>query len=111
MKKKIIILNDNNFQDFILKNKFILVDFWAEWCFTCQRMYQILVEINEEFHNNLIIAKINVDNNTIITEKYNIRSIPTLLLFENSKLIEKIIGIFTKEKLKNLIIKKIYNNH
>ncbi|MCR3755264.1 MAG: thioredoxin 1 [Candidatus Westeberhardia cardiocondylae] len=109
MKNNIIIVNDENFlKKFHYKGLF-LIDFWATWCNPCKMMMPILEEISNEFYKKITIAQVNVDENPKTTSKYNIRSVPTLLLFNNGKIIEKKIGYLSKDKLKFFIQNNINN--
>ncbi|MFT8229778.1 MAG: thioredoxin [Enterobacterales bacterium] len=104
MNNKIICLNDENFNEIVLKsNGCILVDFWAEWCGPCTMVSPILEEIADEFDKIITIAKLNVDENKIITSKYNIKSIPTLLFFKEGKLLETNINRFSKGEITDFI--------
>ncbi|QJC35314.1 thioredoxin [Enterobacteriaceae endosymbiont of Donacia proxima] len=102
----IIDLNDKNFQEEIKKNNLVLVDFWAEWCNPCKIFSKVLEEVSIEY-KNIIFTKLNIENYKTITEKYNIRSIPTILLFKNGNVIDKIIGSITKIQLKNFLNKNL----
>jgi thioredoxin 1 len=75
----------------------ILIDFWAEWCGPCKKLSPILDEIGKE--NNLVIGKVNTDLALSLSKKYEIRSIPTMILFENSVPIKTIIGARPKHVL------------
>ncbi|QJC36124.1 thioredoxin [Enterobacteriaceae endosymbiont of Donacia cincticornis] len=106
-KNNIIInLNDKNFQQEINKNNLVLVDFWAEWCNPCKIFSKVLEEVSLEY-KNIVFAKLNIENYKTITEKYNIRSVPTILLFNNGNIIDKIIGSITKIQLKNFLNKNL----
>ena len=74
-------LTKDNFNDAIKNNDVILIDFWAEWCGPCRQLSPILDEIANE--NQLVIGKVNVDENNEIANKYGITSIPTMIVFEN----------------------------
>ncbi|WGH25706.1 MAG: thioredoxin [Candidatus Shikimatogenerans bostrichidophilus] len=91
-----------------LKNsKFSIIDFWAVWCTPCLYMNPIIEKIYKKYKNKIFIYKINIDENKILTEKYNIKSIPTLIYFKYGNEIERQIGIVSKynliEKCKNFI--------
>lgn len=100
----IIELTNYNFENQIKKtNKLILIDFWASWCNPCQILTPIIEELEKEYKETILIAKVNVDNNQDISKKYEIRSIPTLLFFKNQQILDKIIGVVTKEEIKKKI--------
>ena len=79
----------------------ILVDFYADWCGPCKMQGEILKEIENEI--NYKIIKINVDDNHNLTKKYGILTIPTILLFENGELINKKVGLTTREELLKIL--------
>jgi thioredoxin 1 len=99
---KIKILNNKNFRP-IIKNGLVLVDFWAPWCAPCKMIAPTLNEIAEENPDKITIAKVNVDQNQKIAQQYNIRNIPTLVLFQGGKEIKRIMGV----KTKNVLLKEI----
>lgn len=107
MADQIVILNDNNFEQEIAKNQFTLVDFWAEWCGPCKAIAPILSELASEFAGKASIAKVDVDQNPAISAKYGIRSIPTLLLFKEGKLVATKVGALPKSELVKFLIEHI----
>ena len=91
--------SDSTFQDDISsQSKLVLVDFWAEWCGPCKHISPILEEISNE-KENLNILKLNIDENPVTPQKYNVRGIPTLMLFKEGKLIDTKIGSLPKSSL------------
>ena len=95
--------SDNTFQDDISsQSKLVLVDFWAEWCGPCKHISPILEEISNE-KENLNILKLNIDENPVTPQKYNVRGIPTLMLFKDGKLIDTKIGSLPKSSLDDWI--------
>ena len=95
--------SDSTFQDDISsESNLILVDFWAEWCGPCKQISPILEEIANE-KDNLNILKLNIDENPITPQKYNVRGIPTLMLFKDGKLIDTKIGSLPKSSLEDWI--------
>ena len=91
--------SDNTFEDDISSpSNLILVDFWAEWCGPCKQISPILEEIANE-KDNLNILKLNIDENPVTPQKYNVRGIPTLMLFKEGKLIDTKIGSLPKSSL------------
>jgi len=95
--------SDSTFQDDISsQSNLILVDFWAEWCGPCKQISPILEEIANE-KDNLNILKLNIDENPVTPQKYNVRGIPTLMLFKDGKLIDTKIGSLPKSSLEDWI--------
>ena len=96
--------SDSTFQDDISsQSNLVLVDFWAEWCGPCKQISPILEEIANEKANNLNILKLNIDENPVTPQKYNVRGIPTLMLFKDGKLIDTKIGSLPKSSLEDWI--------
>lgn len=77
----------------------VLVDFWAVWCGPCRMQDPILDEITKLYEGKVKIAKVNVDENPTVTQKFGIMSIPTLLLFKNGEVVKQMIGVQSKETL------------
>ena len=99
-------LNKNNFKETIDGNNYILVDFWAEWCGPCKMIAPVLEEISNE-RTDVAIAKLNVDDNQEITLTYGVQSIPTMILFRNGEVVNKLIGALPKEKINQFLNKEI----
>jgi len=95
---KVIHLDDSNFEAEVLNNRgVVLVDFWASWCGPCRMLAPILDEISESVNSK--IAKVNVDEADELSRKYNIRSIPTMIIFKNGQAVDTLVGLSTKEVL------------
>ncbi|CAB4537769.1 unannotated protein [freshwater metagenome] len=77
----------------------VLVDFWAEWCGPCKTIAPILEEIATEQTGSLTIAKVNVDENPGLARQYGVQSIPTMILFKDGEIVQKIVGAKGKEAL------------
>jgi thioredoxin 1 len=102
-----LIVKKDNF-DSLLKNSkgVILVDFWAEWCGPCKALLPIVEELAAELAE-VTICKCNVDDEPALAERFNIQSIPTLILFENGEVLEKRVGGSSKASLKEWISSKV----
>lgn len=92
---------DQNFEGEVLKSdKPVLVDFWAAWCGPCQMMGPIIEELAKELEGKYKIGKLNVDENRETAGKYGIMSIPTLIIFKDGKEAKQLVGLQSKEGLK-----------
>lgn len=95
---------DASFQQEVLQSdKVTLIDLWAEWCGPCRMMTPIVDELSAEYDGRAVIGKLNVDDNPEVPTEYNVRGIPTFLLFKNGELKEKIVGAQTKKALQDKI--------
>jgi thioredoxin 1 len=95
---------DGNFQQDVIKgDKVTLIDLWAEWCGPCRLMSPVVEELANEYKDRALIGKLNVDDNPETPMQYNVRGIPTFLLFKNGELQEKIVGAQSKQTLQNKI--------
>ena len=91
-------LSKNTFQN-QTKEGLTLVDFWAPWCGPCKIQLQILEEMSQDKKDKITIAKINVDEEPELASQFEVMSIPTLLLFKDGELIDKMVGVQSKELL------------
>ena len=100
--EKVKTLTDSNFDD-EKKSGVLLVDFWAEWCGPCRRLAPTVDALATQFDGRATVAKLNVDENPTIPERYAVRGIPTLLLFKEGELTETIVGLRGKEDIAKMI--------
>lgn len=102
--EKIKTLTNQNFQNQIQQGV-TLVDFWAEWCMPCKMMIPILNNVADELEENTSVGKLNIEDNQDIAAKYQVRSIPTMILFKNGNEIKRFVGVKQKDFLVNEINK------
>lgn len=93
----------NSFSDYINSDTPVLVDFYATWCGPCQLMHPILDEVKKEVGDKAKILKIDVDKNQEVAAKYQIRSVPTLMIFKNGQQVFKQSGVLQKNELVSLL--------
>ncbi len=90
-------LTDSNFDEMISNgDKPVLVDFWAEWCGPCKMIAPVVEELANDYDGKAVVAKLDVDSNPGVSAKYGIRSIPTLLVFKDGKIVDKQVGAVNK---------------
>ena len=108
MSEFTIDVNEENFDSVVMKSdKPVLVDFWAEWCGPCKMLTPTIEALAEEYKDTSSIVKINVDDSPAIATKYGIRSIPSILLFNNGDVIEQRVGAVSKDELAGMLDKII----
>ena len=91
-------ITDNSFKQEVLdSDKPVLVDFWAVWCVPCRMLGPIIEEIAHDFEGKAVVGKVDVDNNQQVSVDYGIRNIPTVLIFKNGEVVDKIVGVAPKE--------------
>jgi len=96
-----IVFTDQNFDQEVVKcEKLVLVDFWAPWCGPCQMMGPIIEELAKEMGEKAKIGKLNVDENQAIAQNFSVMSIPTIMIFKGGKMVKQLVGVQSKEALK-----------
>lgn len=97
------IANNDNFKTLISNDKLVMIDFWAEWCGPCRMLLPIIEELDQEMADKVDIYKCNVDECPDIASSFNIRSIPTLILFKNGDIVDISNGAASKATVKQWI--------
>ena len=104
MSGKVAEVADQNFEAEVLNAKVpVLVDFWAAWCAPCRMLAPVVEAIADKYDGKAKVVKLNVDENTVTSGKYNIKGIPTLLLFKDGVIREQIVGNTSKDTISKMI--------
>ncbi len=104
MSGKVSEVGDQNFETEVLNSTIpVLVDFWAAWCAPCRMLAPVVDAIADKYQGKAKVVKLNVDENMVTAGKYNIRGIPTLLLFKEGIIKEQIVGNTTKDTISKMI--------
>jgi len=108
MSEKVNAVSDSSFEKEVLQSdKPVLVDFWAEWCAPCRMLAPTIDAIAEQFSETAGVVKVNVDDNTATAQRYGIKGIPTLILFNAGKEVERVVGATSKESISRMIEKHV----
>jgi thioredoxin 1 len=89
----VVILEDGTFDSEVLKSEIpVLVDFWAVWCGPCKAIAPVVDQIAKDFRGKIKVAKLDIDHHQVVPQKFNIRSIPTLLIFKGGRVVDTVVG-------------------
>jgi thioredoxin 1 len=104
--ERILALDEDNFDDEIQKQQQpILVDFWAAWCPPCKTVAPALDELAEELADRVQVAKVNVDENGELANRFGIRSIPTLVVFKAGRIVDQLVGAAPKDRIREMLLR------
>ena len=103
MGDKVINLTSENYESFINTDKPVVVDFLATWCGPCRMVSPVIESLADEFDGQMPICKLNVDEVPDVATQYKIMSIPTVMIVKNGEVIDKAVGVRTKEEYQNMI--------
>lgn len=102
--EKVLTLTDGNFDATLQASPVpVLVDFWAEWCAPCKRLTPTIDAVALELDGKLAVGKVNVDDHPGVAGRFGIRSIPTMILFKGGQAVDQLIGLVSKDELKQMV--------
>lgn len=96
-------LNQNNLEETLKTDKLVVIDFWAEWCGPCRMIDPIIKELAEDYSEKIVFAKCNVDDEPLVTAKFSVRNIPTVLFIKNKSTVDRQVGAVVKKIFVNKI--------
>ncbi len=100
----VLTINNQNFEEEVIKSeKIVLLDFWASWCGPCKMLSPIVDEVAEELGDTAKVGKINVDEESDLASKFQVMSIPTLVVIKDGKEVKRSVGVISKDEIKNLV--------
>ena len=101
---KVVIVSDDEFEQTVLKSEIpVMLDFWAEWCQPCKMLAPTVEELAEDFKGQLLVGKLNVDDNPTTATTYGIRGIPSLLFIKGGEVVQQLVGVKSKADIKKVI--------
>jgi len=101
--KQPIILTDSNFSGTVSANELLVVDFWAPWCGPCRMVGPIIEALSAEYTGKAAFGKMNVDENQVVPSSFGIMSIPTIIIFNHDKEVERLVGAYPKAHIEAMI--------
>ena len=104
---KPIHVTDDDFDKVVKENRYVVVDFWAEWCRPCHAIAPTIDELAKRYAGKVVFAKINSDDNQRKFQEYGVMGIPTLLFFRDGKLVDQVIGAMPKAQLEQRVVKHL----
>ena len=107
MSENIINVTNENYESIINGNNPVLVDFWATWCGPCRMVGPVIENLADEYAGKAVVCKLNVDDMPDLASQYKIMSIPTVMVIKNGEILDKAVGVRTKEEYQGMIEKII----
>jgi len=106
--ENMVTITDGNFEAEVLKSSTpVLIDFWAQWCAPCRAIGPVVEALAKEYAGKVKVGKVNIDENPKTPTSYDVRSIPTLLVFKDGKVVGQIVGAVPRPKIEELLKKAL----
>jgi thioredoxin 1 len=99
-------VTDQNFDQTIKSNKVVLVDFWANWCGPCRALAPTIADLAKEYSGKVLIAKLDVDENPVTAEKFQVFSIPTMIVFKDGVEVDRLVGLCPRNRITDALTKQ-----
>ncbi|MEM2691283.1 MAG: thioredoxin [Candidatus Bathyarchaeia archaeon] len=99
MSGQVIHITDSNFKEVVGKNKLVLIDFFADWCMPCRMMAPVIEELAKEYADKVLVGKLNVDENPATANRFQVFSIPTLVIIKAGEEVDRIVGFVPKSQV------------
>ncbi|MEM3875071.1 MAG: thioredoxin [Candidatus Bathyarchaeia archaeon] len=96
---QVIHITDSNFKEVVGKNKLVLIDFFADWCMPCRMMAPVIEELAKEYADKVLVGKLNVDENPATADRFQVFSIPTLVIIKAGEEVDRIVGFAPKSQV------------
>jgi thioredoxin 1 len=98
-------VTDSNFEQTLKANKLVLVDFWANWCGPCRALAPTIAEVAKEYSGKVLVGKLDVDENPVTAERFQVFSIPTMILFKDGVEVDRLVGLCPKNRITDTLAK------
>lgn len=106
--QNVLTLGDDNFENEVLRSDVpVLVDFWAPWCAPCRMIAPAVDELAAKYAGQVKVGKINIDDHQVVPQRYNVMSIPTLLVFKNGEAVDQALGAVPKSHIEGMVKKAL----
>ena len=102
-----LVITKENFDSLIADSKPTLVDFWASWCGPCRMVGPIIEELGGDYEGRAAVGKVNVDEQTELAERFKVMTIPTIMVFKNGEMVEKVVGVRAKKDFAAMLDKHL----